>query len=157
MAYTLLRSGFFFGNFAGMLSRGVQAGTVRFPNLLVPAVDPRDMGRVAAAILGGPSGPAAHHAQAYEISGPAMLTVQEVVAAIGAAVHRDLVYEPVPVAALAAFLPPFLVEALSYMEARGAAAVPHSDATLRICGEHTTWAAWLAEHVALFQGAPAAH
>ncbi len=151
MQWTLLRSGFFYGNFAGMLGAGIKSGTVRFPDLSVAAVDPRDMGRVAAAVLAGGGDPAAHYGRAYEISGPEMLQVRDVVSAIAAAVGRPLAFEPVPVAALAAFLPPFLVEVLSYMEARGAAAVPHSDDTMRIAGEHTTFAAWLAEHTALFR------
>jgi uncharacterized protein YbjT (DUF2867 family) len=60
MHWTLLRSGFFYGNFAGMLGAGIKSGTVRFPDLTFPAVDPRDMGRVAAAIFASPD-PSVHH------------------------------------------------------------------------------------------------
>jgi hypothetical protein len=35
----------------GMLGAGLKSGTVRFPDLYVPAVDPADMGRVAAGIF----------------------------------------------------------------------------------------------------------
>ncbi len=150
MHWTLLRSGFFYQNFAGMLGAGLRAGTVRFPDLAVPAVDPRDMGRVAAAILSD-AHPEAHHGQAYDISGPAMLQIRDVVPALAAVAGRTVEYVPVPVTALASFLPPFLVELLVYMEEKGAAAVPLSDATMRIAGVHTPFASWLQEHAALFK------
>ena len=47
---------------------------MRWPNFTIPAVDPRDMGRAAAAVLGDPR---PHRGRCYEISGPRKLTTKE--------------------------------------------------------------------------------
>lgn len=70
---------------------------------------------------------------------------------MAAATGRDNVaFVPVPAAALAAFVPPYLVQLLTHMESLGDQAVPLSPVTREIAGEHTTFAAWLAANKAAF-------
>ncbi len=73
------------------------------------------------------------------------------VAAVAAATGRpEVQYVPVPAAALAAFVPPYLLQLLTYVEALGDKAVPLSHATRDITGHQTDFAAWLATNAAAF-------
>jgi len=153
LKWTNLRSGFFFQNFARMFAKGIQDGTVRFPNHKVAACDPRDMGRVAAAIAGGDSD--AHHGKIYDISGPEMLEIANVVSTLGEALGKSVAYEPITAASMT-FLPPWMQDLQRYMEDNQEKAVPFSTAVKDICGTHTSFSAWLAENKDLFL-APTGH
>ena len=64
-----LRSGFFNQNLVHMMGHGIKAGKIRFPDMKIPCVDPRDMGTMAAFIAC--SDYAKEHANyCYEVSGP---------------------------------------------------------------------------------------
>ncbi|CAJ1406900.1 unnamed protein product [Effrenium voratum] len=136
--FTSLRSGFFFQNYLAW-KEGIQAGCVRWPNFTIPAVDPRDMGRAAAAVLGDPR---PHRGRCYEISGPRKLTTKEVVGILSKKLGKEIKHEELPYDALT-FLPPFLQELFLYMGQKGEAAVPFSEDTMKLCGEHTTFESWL--------------
>jgi uncharacterized protein YbjT (DUF2867 family) len=147
LKWTNLRSGFFFQNFARMFAGGIRDGTVRFPNHKVAACDPRDMGRVAAAIAAGDSD--AHHGKIYDISGPEMLEVANVVKTLGDVLGKTVVYEPITAASMT-FLPPWMQDLQRYMEDNQEKAVPFSSAVKDICGTHCSFSAWLAENKNLF-------
>jgi len=93
-AWTIVRSSFFMQNFSeDFLVDAVRAGVVAFPGGRVaePFIDLEDLADVAAAALTEPR----HEKQLYEVTGPAMLTFSEAVAAIGDAVGREVVYVPI--------------------------------------------------------------
>lgn len=66
------------------------------------------------------------------------------VAQYGKAVGREFKYVPVPFEALQAKVPPYMWELMTYIRDKGKDAVPFSDITKRISGQHTTFAQWLA-------------
>jgi uncharacterized protein YbjT (DUF2867 family) len=55
---------------------------VAFPNINIAPVDPRDMGMVAAAILSS-SDPDKHHGKFYDISGPELITFEDIITKVG--------------------------------------------------------------------------
>ncbi len=71
-------------------------------------------------------------------------------AAIAGATGKEIAYQAVPAAALKAFVPSFIFDLLTYMEAKGDAGIPFSDITRKVAGEHTDFASWLAENTKLF-------
>lgn len=56
----------------------------------------------------------------------------------------DATFEAVPPSALEGKVPPYLAELLHYLHKHGAQAVPLSDDTKRLTGQHTTLAEWFA-------------
>lgn len=110
IAWTVLRPAWFLQNFdEGLFSGQVAAGEVRLPTGQGrhPFVDADDIAAVATAALTGDG----HAGATYELSGPAALTVGELVALLAEASGRTLRYTPVPVPvwideAVATGLPP---------------------------------------------------
>ncbi|EGD81192.1 hypothetical protein PTSG_11228 [Salpingoeca rosetta] len=92
ITWTSLRSGYFFNNFVHVLGPALKQHattpiTVRFPAITVPACDPRDIGRVAAHVaMDHATSRQDHHARCYDISGPELLPMREVVRRVEAAV-----------------------------------------------------------------------
>mmetsp|Transcript_2530 Transcript_2530/g.9702 ORF Transcript_2530/g.9702 Transcript_2530/m.9702 type:complete len:286 (+) Transcript_2530:65-922(+) len=142
MKWTVLRSGYFCGNYAGLF-KGKDA--VYFPEITVPPVDPTDIGRVAAAICVD-ADPSTHDAKCYDISGPEQLTTTEIVDKVKKATARpDIAYHAVPVAGLKPPAPPeFLIQLLTYIDAHG---LPCDAITKTLSGRHTTFDQYLAEHL----------
>ncbi|KAK3256093.1 hypothetical protein CYMTET_34746 [Cymbomonas tetramitiformis] len=138
--WTILRSGFFFNNLAGLIGSGLKTGMAAFPNLHLPAVDPRDLGKIAAAIVSeGKSD--VHHGKKYEISGPEMLTVRDIITRVSKAVGKNIVFQELQVEDMK--LPPFLLECFKYISDNGSDAIPLDGITKQLCGEHTALEAWL--------------
>lgn len=147
LKWTSLRSGYFMGNYAGLFRQA----KVFFPDLTIPPVDPKDIGRVAAAICLDPEWQK-HHGMCYNISGPEQLTTTQIVDKVRARTGREVEYVAVPVANLAPPNPPiFLIELLKHIDAHGLACDP---VTKHIAGVHTSFDDYLAEHLADFAEAP---
>ena len=67
---------------------------------------------------------------------------EEVVGILSKKLGKEIKHEELPYDALT-FLPPFLQELFLYMGQKGEAAVPFSEDTMKLCGEHTTFESWL--------------
>jgi uncharacterized protein YbjT (DUF2867 family) len=147
--WTSLRSGFFFSNYASLFSAGLKDATVEFPNLGIAGVDPRDIGRVASAIvLDGDN--QKHPGKCYDISGPEILKIDQVVERISRAIGKHVTFRPIAAEKLT-YLPKFLLELFIWMQKTGDSAVPFSDDPMRICGTQTSFDTWLEEHKHDFQ------
>ena len=166
LSWTSIRSGFFMSpNLVNMF------GSLRMGNELVfPAecafspCDPRDVGRVAAAVAAdavaaldaSPGGHPSHSGAKYDVSGPELLTVEEMAAVFARALDRPIRLKPVPLEAFAAKMPaPALEELLLHMGRRGADAVPFEP---RLVEELTGESAvrleeWVRENAAAFERA----
>ncbi|EKX50763.1 hypothetical protein GUITHDRAFT_134884 [Guillardia theta CCMP2712] len=144
-----LRSGFFNQNLVHMMGHGVKAGKVRFPDMKIPCVDPRDMGTMAAFIAC--SDYAKEHANCcYEVSGPENLTSAQIVEAIGTAVGKKVEYEPVPIKEHMEKLPQFMKEVFHCMEELPDS-IPCTDDVEKVTGIRArTLSAWLNENAAAF-------
>ncbi len=125
LEWTVLRSNTIASNARGWAEQVRAGDVVRGPDFAPTAViDERDVAAVAALVLTG----AGHEGATHVLTGPEVLTRDDQVAAIGAAVGRPLRYETVPTEVarqrmLADGRPPALVEALlASAETR-----PHSD------------------------------
>lgn len=113
--WTSLRSGYFCGNYA-----------MPHPDLTIPPLDPRDLGRVAAAIALDPT---PHHAKYYDISGPEQLTTQDVMDKLKKK-GRELKYLDKKEG------PPFLLELWDSIEKDG---LPCTSVVKDLCGVHTSF------------------
>lgn len=144
LKWTSLRSGYFAGNYSVLFKQPV----IYFPEVTIPLVDPKDIGRVAAAICLDPKSDR-HHQQHYDISGPEQLTTTQVVDKVKLATGREIQYNAVPVSGLKPPNPPqFLIELLIYIDANG---LPCSPITKELSGVHTTFDQYLSENLADFQ------
>jgi uncharacterized protein YbjT (DUF2867 family) len=118
----------------------------------VAVIDPRDVGRVAAAVLAEPG----HAGRCYRLTGPAALGYAEIAATLGAR------YVDVPSAAareglVAAGTPDWLVEHLdgAFALVRSGALEETSDTVRVLTGrDPTTFAAWARDHADAFRPAP---
>lgn len=97
-AWTILRASWFMQNFSEeFLGDAIRQGAVPLPldGVREPFIDADDIAEVAVAAL---LDPARHAGQLYELTGPALLTFPEAVAAIGTALKRDIAYINMPMA-----------------------------------------------------------
>lgn len=94
VSWTFLRPNIYMQNFArGFLAASIRdAGVLRLPadDARVSFVDGRDVAAVAAATLSGE----AHFGRAYTLTGPEALSHAEVAERLGAALGREVRYEP---------------------------------------------------------------
>jgi uncharacterized protein YbjT (DUF2867 family) len=106
-AFTVVRCAWFAQNFSeGQMLPAVLAGEVAFPagSIAEPFVDIDDTADVAVAALTSD----AHDGKIYELSGPRLLTFEEVMTEIGKAIGRDVRYVPVSIDEYAAVLAQFV-------------------------------------------------
>lgn len=97
LSHTLVRAAWFNQNFSeGFLRDAVLEGTLAMPagDVQEPFVDVEDIAEVAAAALTDPR----HAGQAYDLSGPRLLSFAQAAAEISAAAGRPLQYLPVSLA-----------------------------------------------------------
>lgn len=111
---TFLRADTLASNTLGWAGQIRSTGVVRGPDLPAkPIVDERDVAACAVRVLTEPG----HAGARYVLTGPQVLSRADQVHLIGAAIGRDLAFEPVPTAAARARMladgrPPALVDAL---------------------------------------------
>ena len=146
--YTVLRGGFFNGNLIPLLAKAKETHQVALPDVWLPCVDPRDIGRVAAAIAAS-SDLEHYHGQHLEISGPERFPLRAIVEKVARLRGKPIAFNAVPAASLT-FLPAFMRELFAYLEDAGEQAVPLSTAVGDIAGRHTSLDDWLAEHAQHF-------
>lgn len=135
LTWSVLRGGYFYSNYAEMRRVGSsgQADEFRFADFCVPANDPDDIGRVAAAIaLVGGRG---HEGKYYEISGPERLWMGDVAKAF-----FDILGRPTELVEMRGedcldTLPGFLKEAYEFMIEVGRDAVPFSADLEKVTGK----------------------
>ncbi|HET6344902.1 MAG TPA: SDR family oxidoreductase, partial [Myxococcota bacterium] len=97
IAHTILKPHFFSQNLLGMASQIKSQGAFSFAlgEATLPIIDVRDIGAVAAAILGAPAG---HAGKVYTLTGPEAVSMHGVAAALAQATGKAVKYVPVPVA-----------------------------------------------------------
>ena len=107
LAWTIVKPHFFLQNLLGMAGQIAQ-GTLYMAmgEGKLPMIDVRDIGEFMARVALGDG----HDSKTYTITGPAQLTMHDVVAAIGKAVARQVAYVPVPVEAAASAMRGFGAE-----------------------------------------------
>jgi len=157
LSWTHIRPSGFFSNalgWAGMIKNG---GTVYYPTGegKLGVVDTRDIAAVAVKALTEPG----HEGKAYDVTGPAALTTQQQVDAIGKAIGKQLKYVDVPDAAardsmLGQGMPKPIVDALiefcDAIKAGQCDAV--TDTVQKLTGKAPrTFAAWAQENAAAFK------
>jgi uncharacterized protein YbjT (DUF2867 family) len=93
VAWTVLRPSGYTSNALRWLPQLRQGDVVRapWPDVAIAAIDPADIGAVAAAVLTEPG----HEGRAHALSGPEPLTPGEQVEQLAAVLERPLRYEPV--------------------------------------------------------------
>src|ERR687895_783713 len=117
--WTIVRCSWFNQNFSeGFFADAVAAGEVVLPRAAVPEpfVDVDDVADVAATALSEDG----HVGKVYELTGPRLLTFEDAVGAIGAALGREIRYVPVSIEEYAAAareqgLPDEVIEFLEYL------------------------------------------
>jgi (4-alkanoyl-5-oxo-2,5-dihydrofuran-3-yl)methyl phosphate reductase len=155
LRWTMLRPGNFASNTARWAGMIRSQGTVFAPcNHQTVPIDPRDIGAVAAAVLGG----SGHEEKTYDLTGPEAMRPSEQVACIGKAIGRPLKFVEVPMASaranmLKSGMPEILVDSiLDLIEADGAETAPHITTTVQeITGRQArTFAEWSKDYAKAF-------
>jgi uncharacterized protein YbjT (DUF2867 family) len=102
--WTFLRPGMFMSNSIAWWSDSIRGqGSVFFPGGKkgrVAPVDPRDVAKVAAVALTQPG----HHGQAYELTGPELFTIGEMVGVISRVLQKPIQYTNIPPIAAKLFM-----------------------------------------------------
>ena len=145
LKWTSLRPGFFNQNFISLFSNSIkEKSSIYFPEVFIPPVDPRDIGRVAAALFARRG--EGHHGKCYDISGPRLYSMSEFASSFSECLEKDIQYVPIPSTQLKSSFPPFLFQLFEYMASAGKEAVPFSTITKELTGWHTTFEEWLTEN-----------
>ena len=97
-SFTILKPHFFMQNLMMAAKAVAEQGTLTFAlgNAALPMIDVRDIGAVAAKVL---SEPKPHVGKTYTLTGSVRVTLEQVAAALGAALDKPVKYVAVPVAA----------------------------------------------------------
>lgn len=149
ISWTILRSGYFFNNFAGVLGSVRKGDSMVFPDLKIPAMDPRDIGRVAAHVCAAHG--KGHEGKVYDISGSEMLSGADLAAALSEALGRSINHVSVSAADYSKPLPPAFKELISYLAEKQEAAIPISSHVEDVTGKAPVkFVDWAREHAALF-------
>lgn len=164
LAWTHLRPTMMMVNTSAWWAPGIRASqTVRFPggDGRVSPVDPRDIAATACAVLTQPG----HEGHAYDVTGPQLLTIGEMVAILSRVLGHDIRYVDVPEAEAGQQMassgaPPALVaallETLAGIRANKFACI--ADTVARLTGHPgRTYQTWCQEHVGAFQPAAGQH
>ncbi len=158
LGWTFLRPGMFMTNAVDWWAASIrQQGAVFFPGGKgrVAPVDPRDVAAVGCRALTEPG----HDNQAYELTGPELMTMAGMVEIIGKQLGRPLKYQDIPPLAarlwmLKSGMDRRLVDALMEMMTslrRNEGAIV-TDAVERVTGlKPRTFETWCREHIAEFQ------
>lgn len=150
MTWTVLRGGFFYTNFLELLSSLKTSDEFKFVNCCVPANDPRDIGRVAAAICS--EGGRGHEGKVYEISGPERLWMTDVASIFSNVLGRDIKFVKGSPEECLSGLPGFLKQAFGYLAETGEEAIPFSNDVETVTGQPAiSLAHWVAEHQHAFE------
>jgi len=146
--WTNLRCGYFMQNL-GMSFKALQTVDTlsSFDGKWAP-VDNKDIGRAAAHVAMSED-LSVHAGKSYEMSGPEMLSVEDMAKTIGDVLGRTITFKPVKADELP--LPPMLKELVVFMEGEGEKAVPFSKDTATLAGSAKTFREWVAENAALFE------
>lgn len=157
LAWTFLRPGQFASNALQWVGTVKAQGAVFFPGGAgtVAPIDPRDIAAVAAVALTQPG----HEGQAYELTGPLLMTVGEQVDALAHALGRPVRYVDIPSSAVAEQmrgfgLPDDTVEALVELWAavQDGHAAQVTDTVERITGRAArAFEEWCRAHVTSFE------
>eukprot|EP00037_Helgoeca_nana_P023106 m.238770 g.238770 ORF g.238770 m.238770 type:complete len:336 (-) comp26242_c0_seq4:124-1131(-) len=159
ISWTSLRAGFFFGNLIPQFGSLRAGDALRYPEACAFApVDPRDVGRCAAAVAADAiSTPGTHASKCYEISGPQLMTAEEMAVVMAASLERPgITLSPLSVEDFATKLPPPLAQLMRYMNSAGPAAIPfEANQIAELIGEPaTTLAEWATERKEAFAVVP---
>lgn len=131
LEWCVLRGGYFLSNLAHIFGEGLRRGDTKltFPPVVMPPVDVRDIGAVAAELCllqsgAGNPGFGAFQRRFVQCSGPAMLNFTSLTRALGDAIGRKLTHEPIDVEAWCEGQPLPLQELLRHMVEHQHLAVP---------------------------------
>ncbi|CAM9728620.1 unnamed protein product [Discosporangium mesarthrocarpum] len=152
LQWTSLRSGFFYNNLVQMMGSSIKAAdAIVLPEgICLPAVDPADIGRAAAAVIS--VGGQGHHGKHYEISGPARLTLPGFAQAFTKGLGRPIACAPKSVEGFCEALPPFLAELIRYLVDAGEDAVPLSRDVEMLTGTPAvSFESWLKANIESFR------
>ncbi len=158
LEWTFLRPGMFMTNTVEWFADSIkQQGAVYFPGGKgkVAPVDPRDVAAVATIALTQPG----HTGQAYELTGPELVSIGEMVQIIGRVLGKPLKYTSIPPLAaklwmLKSGMDQVLVNALMEMLAalRKNQGAIVTDTVAQVTGRPArTFEAWCREHIAAFR------
>lgn len=145
LKWTVIRGGFFLDNYANLMGGLKASDEVHFVDFCVPANDPRDIGRVAAAVadVGGKG----FEGKVFEISGPERFWMRDAVRTVAEVVGRELRFVELSIEEVTEVLPPFMAELFKYLVERGEEAVPLSKDVELVTGKPAvSLREWVSEH-----------
>lgn len=147
--WTVLRGGFFHGNFGQLFANLKQTDIIEFASMRIPSVDPRDMGRVAAAVAVNRTN---HEQHVYEISGPEDSSMDDIVRVFAAVLERPITFKRIDVEQAVSNMPLYLKELFTYLAEGGK--IPFSTDVKLVTGKDAvSLKEWVEENKKAFEKA----
>jgi uncharacterized protein YbjT (DUF2867 family) len=147
--WTVLRGGFFMENLLHMVSTSVKnESAVKFVQCHIPFVDTRDIGKSAAACLATDG--KVHDRMHYEMSGPEMLSFEDVAWRLSELLGREIKYVEQP-REIVKHMPKPVADLMNYVLDEGKTAVPFSDHVKKLTGKAHTLDQFLRDHINSFK------
>jgi uncharacterized protein YbjT (DUF2867 family) len=146
--WTVLRGGYFMENLLHTLPASVKSeASVKLFNCNIPYVDTRDIGMSAAACLATDGRD--HDRQCYEMSGPELLSSEQVAHTLSKVLGRELKYVEQPRQGLT-YAPKPIADLMTYVLDEGKTAVPFSDHVRKLTGQAHTLEQFFRDHISSF-------
>ena len=148
LKWTVLRGGYFLKNYLQTWAPMIKKGrNVTSTQMKLAPVSTDDIGRCAAVCLN--EGPNEHHGKVYEMSGPELLSIEEIGEQIAQATGTQFKVNIIPSTNIKS--PPYLKELTAYLEKTGESAVPYTDDIDALIGKNTSVFEWALENVRDFK------
>jgi NAD(P)H dehydrogenase (quinone) len=147
--WTVLRGGVFMENMLHQFKGINQENELFYPNVCIPPVYTKDIGRCAAILLVD-ANIDKHNAKHYEMNGPEMLTSEQMAAVFSKVLKKDIKYREMPADFVQKF-PPALAQVYEHMILSGTNAAPFTDHVKKLTNDNAiTLEQFIQDHLEYF-------
>lgn len=147
--WTSLRGGFFMENFFGMTAKSIKSESVfAFPNVFVPPIDTRYIGKSAAALVANPDDK--HNKKYYEMNGPDLLSATDISNVFSKVLGREIKWFELSKEDVAKMPPPLAEIFLHFIES-GKNAAPFKGDVKALTGNNGSLENFVRDHINEFK------
>ncbi|KAJ3058342.1 hypothetical protein HDU98_005577 [Podochytrium sp. JEL0797] len=141
LQWTILRGGFFVQNLLYNAANLKAGNPITLTKATYSPIDVSNIGQCAAVCL--TEGPAKHHGKVYEMSGPDVLSMEDMILAMGKAVGKEVNVSIVPAVSVPG--PSYMKQLAVFAEGVEGCATPFNDDVKQLIGdkEWTRFAGWV--------------
>ena len=131
--WTSLRGGCFMENMLPMAEKFDANPLIMFPNINVPLIDTRDIGKSGAACLVA-SNIDEHHGMFYEMNGPEFVSSPDLAKIYSKVLGKEIKYQELPKESISKFMPPNVAPSFEFMVEAGKNAAPFKHDVKKLTG-----------------------